>query len=580
MKRFKVAFWVSLVLPVMALAILMLRSFGEHSRLVAFTLYGIGWVLFIVALLSSQTLRSKLSTHAPSARALWQLWQRPVLTALALVAIAIVGLVLLPPGHAEIDDLPVEKLTLRIDQDLSAVEQTSVQLHKILERSVLLLTGGNLDTPESKAALAGAWAGYVDCAVALDQFIDAYKFFYRINPLEHEGLNSRSFLIAYTALAAQTDAGLSLIAAVGNDRNLETWLDEPHPELGLQGRSYFQFRQGLTRADTLLRLNAGFAYLQMLNTAWRLQGEREQRLVTLAQKNYKNALQQVGQKPQVVTDNPLDYFEATAFSGWFPLQKAVAIGMSEIRTTGRENFVSPADIALAHQKLEPGDILLERRNWYLTNVGLPGFWPHAAYFTGTLEEMDHYFDEEARTASNGLAPSEYLQRNLPKVFAAFHSGCGHDPCRITEAVGEGVILSSLQHSAHADYFAALRPRQSKADKLGSILRAFTHYGKPYDYDFDFVTDSAIVCSELVYKSVQPVGEHRGVHFDLVTTSGRLVLPPNDIVRKFDEEYGKPEAELDFVLFFDGNEAERKAIERGAEELRHSWQRPKWDVAQP
>jgi hypothetical protein len=374
---------------------------------------------------------------------------------------------------------------------------------------------------------------------------------------------------------------LTIVNSVGSNRNLETWLDEAHPDFGLGSRSYFQFRQGLARSDTLMRLNAGFAYLQVLDKAGRLDGDREQRLVKMAEENYAEGMRALGKEPELVTDNPLDYFEATAFTGWFPLQKAIAVGMSEIRTTGRENFVSEADVATAYQKLEPGDVLLERRNWYLTNVGLPGFWPHAAYYTGNLEDLDKYFTgQDVLQITEGLPPSRYLQQKFPSVFARYQAGCEHDPCRVIEAVGEGVILNSLEHSARADYLGALRPRQSKADKLNSLLRAFGHFGKPYDYDFDFVTDTAIVCSELVYKCVQPVAEHKGVNFTLVTTSGRLVLPPNNIIRKFDEEYGKPEAELDFVLFFDGNEEQQRAIERGPDELRASWRRPKWDVAQP
>jgi hypothetical protein len=157
---------------------------------------------------------------------------------------------------------------------------------------------------------------------------------------------------------------------------------------------------------------------------------------------------------------------------------------------------------------------------------------------------------------------------------------GGEVPRVIEAIGEGVVVSSLEHSAHADYFAALRTSQTKAQKLDSLMRAFSHFGKPYDYNFDFVTDDAIVCSELVYKSVEPTEENPGVEFELVTTSGRQVLPPNDIIRKFDEEFGTTEAELEFVLFFDGNEELGQAVERSEEVLRDSWRRPKWDILQP
>lgn len=580
-RRIKVAFWVSLILPLVALSVLMLRAFDPYTRPVAYALYASGWVLFIVALAGSTRVRQGVSDRRGAIVSWWQDWQRPVITAVALGAIGILGVVLLPVGHSNLDELPVTILGPRIEKDLGDLEREARQLNAVRARVAPLFAAASLDNGEAKAALAGAWASYYDNAVALDQWVNAYKFFYRINPLEHEGLNSRAFLIAYTSLVLQVRHGLTLVSSVGNNRNLETWLDEAHPELGLNTRSYFQFRQGLTRPDTLMRLNAGFGYLQILDKAGRLQGERERRLVEIATENYREAMISLGKKPEVVADNPLDYFEATAFTGWFPLQKAIAVGMSEIRTTGRENFVSEADVATAYKKLEPGDVLLERRNWYLTNVGLPGFWPHAAYYTGSLADLDAYFvGEEVTAITNGLSLSQYLKEKFPAVHAKYQANCEHDPCRVIEAVGEGVILNSLEHSARADYLAALRPKQSKADKLGSLLRAFGHFSKPYDYDFDFITDTAIVCSELVYKCVQPTAEHKGVRFNLVTTSGRLVLPPNNIIRKFDEEYGKPEAELDFVLFFDGNEEEQRAIERGAEELRASWRRPKWDVAQP
>jgi hypothetical protein len=125
----------------------------------------------------------------------------------------------------------------------------------------------------------------------------------------------------------------------------------------------------------------------------------------------------------------------------------------------------------------------------------------------------------------------------------------------------------------------LRPCLSRSEKFKAILRAYGFLGRPYDFDFDFSTDRALVCSEVVYKAYLPGPGSRGLRFALTTSAGRHVVAPNDIIRKFDFEHGTDRADLDHVLFLDGSEETGRAIERGEAELRASWRRPKWDIAQ-
>jgi len=59
--------------------------------------------------------------------------------------------------------------------------------------------------------------------------------------------------------------------------------------------------------------------------------------------------------------------------------------------------------------------------------------------------------------------------------------------------------------------------------------------------------------------------------------GRTTLPPNDVVRQWDEQHGTDAAQLDFVAFLDGRVSEDRAVEADEAALRASWRRPKWEL---
>ncbi|MGH9722018.1 MAG: protein tyrosine phosphatase, partial [Bryobacteraceae bacterium] len=107
--------------------------------------------------------------------------------------------------------------------------------------------------------------------------------------------------------------------------------------------------------------------------------------------------------------------------------------------------------------------------------------------------------------------------------------------------------------------------------------AFGYAGRPYDFNFDFLTDAALVCTELVYKSYEPAADMRGLRFPLVDVMGRKVTPANLLVRQFDEQFGTARQQFDLVLFLDGVERARKAIEASIDAFRASWKRPKWHI---
>jgi hypothetical protein len=208
------------------------------------------------------------------------------------------------------------------------------------------------------------------------------------------------------------------------------------------------------------------------------------------------------------------------------------------------------------QMLKPGDILLERRNWFLSNAFLPGYWPHAALYIGTPEEV----------AAMGLDKDPRVAKHWDKFAPRDEHGHPHV---IIEALSEGVVFASIEHSiGGGDSVAILRPRLTTEQIKEGICRAFSHAGKCYDFEFDFFSTDKIVCTELVFRAYDGT-----IQFGLVDVMGRKTLPAIEIVRKFNAEYGREDAQLEFIAFLDGEESKGDAQLRDVETFMATVKRP-------
>jgi hypothetical protein len=260
---------------------------------------------------------------------------------------------------------------------------------------------------------------------------------------------------------------------------------------------------------------------------------------------------------------------------------AEALGDTRVRRVGKY-LVDRGLRERLDDQLEPGDILLARKNWYLSNVGLPGFWPHAILYLGTPDKLRAHFDRpEVRALGRDLGGDDFpdaLAKRYPEAWAAY-GGMDHgEPRRVIEAVSEGVVFSSLA-ACTGDYVAALRPRLDPLDRAKAIAQAFAQFGKPYDFDFDFATDHALVCTELVWRASRPAPGKAGLSLELSSMAGRMTLPANDIARQYADRFGAPGQELDFVAFIDASEGDKRAFFSNEEAFRASASRLKWDIAQ-
>ena len=137
-------------------------------------------------------------------------------------------------------------------------------------------------------------------------------------------------------------------------------------------------------------------------------------------------------------------------------------------------------------KLQPGDVFVTRHDDAVSNLFLPGFWPHAALWLGADD---------------------------------------HD---ILEAKKDGVLLRDIDETLEVDAFLVLRPKLSATLVSQALDRARTHKGKLYDFIFDFSTSDRLVCTEVVYRGFHGIGE---IDFTLEDVAGRFCLPAESLINQ-------------------------------------------------
>jgi len=562
----KIILYLGILLIMLSFIILILKLFSNYNA-IAMTLTGItGFVLLIYSFFLEDIKKHRLAIILTISGI--------ILVYILLVVFPLERNIFLQTTEKEIND--------RIDRDLDLVpiyikglEKSYLQIEENKELFRKRPTDLNYEEKEKVLEL---WSLYLNHILELEKLKEVHKHFYQINYLKYPDMNLRSFLIAYSSFIANHKHALLLQNLIGNNKEIETILNEKRDELSIPKNSYFRIKNGNTHPETLIQLNAGYTNLIFLKKTGRLNSKREKELINYSKQNYLNAYKIGGRTPQRFLENPSDYFQKNSFKAWFPFQVAGSKGISMTRTALRENFITESQIKDIKPELEPGDIMLQRRNWYLTNIGLPGFWPHSAIFIGNLSEMDNYFNN--LTILKNKTASGYIKEKYPKVYTDLEEkDTDKNSKSVIESKRPGVIVKTLKDSAKADYLGVLRPIMTKEDKFKAIIESFKYYRRPYDFDFDFITDNEIVCSELVYKAYFPKEDKEGINFTLIEKAGRIVLPPNNIVKKFDEEYNQEGSELGFVLFLDGSEENQNASRKSIEEFRKSWKRPKWDIVQ-
>jgi hypothetical protein len=504
-------------------------------------------------------------------------------------SLSIIVLLLFWCAATRADVVPLRKLDRAQQDERIAGDLKAVEIYRtgLLKTTAFALQQTNL-FPQTKSALTDlprredkeilwqTWKSYLDYLLALDTIDHYHREFYRLSKGERE----RSFLAGYAAFLAKYRCGLEFIEAAKNNPLLDKILNDPVPELGLPAGTYAKIKFQYLNVATATDFAARRVLFETMSSA--TPESLRQKMDADTDFIWKMGR---GKGETLTAANALTIVQNVGNTTWLPVQAGVAEWMGDTKVYRRgRSLISESQIQQLQPDLQPGDVLLVRHEWYLSNVGLPGFWPHAALYIGTPEERERFFaDPEVTTwvrdqkISSGSL-DELLKSRSPDAYArSLETPVKNHPVRVMEAISEGVSFNPLEHSADADSLVVLRPLLPKTEKAIALLRAFHYTGRPYDFNFDFATDSELVCSELVFKCYEPSQGHRGLHLPLVEMLGRPLLPPNEIVRQFDMQSADGTAQFQFVAFLDGYEREGKAKPATVGEFRQSWHRPKWHV---
>ncbi len=171
--------------------------------------------------------------------------------------------------------------------------------------------------------------------------------------------------------------------------------------------------------------------------------------------------------------------------------------------------------------LQPGDIIMDKTSFAMTDRLIPGHFGHVAIWLGRPDQLEELglFDPAVNTYGDSLKNALEWKDKL------MEGKC------ILEALRPGVVINTIEHFLYVDEVLILRLKpqavggEEELKKLRSriVCRAMHHLGQRYDFNFDVNTANTIVCSELAYQAYP-----QNIAWPLTRTAGRWTISPDQV----------------------------------------------------
>lgn len=200
-------------------------------------------------------------------------------------------------------------------------------------------------------------------------------------------------------------------------------------------------------------------------------------------------------------------------------------------------------------KLQPGDILFNRRVLSVAAIIFKGFWRHTGIFLGTPHMLSGKFDQdEAIIAYYGVPFTKYLSRHHPKAYNQFETVSCKGSSFI-ESNLPGVTISNFEKFADVVFAAAIRPNLPNLEIALAIEEAFRHHGKGFNFFLSFKNENRLTCTQLIYVAYRPNHNNkRGIPFTISEYYGVPTMTANELMGHFVKGVNDKNPFFTFVFF--------------------------------
>jgi uncharacterized protein YycO len=386
---------------------------------------------------------------------------------------------------------------------LEALEDVRDDARRAIERGYF--------TPEEDDRLRAWFARYLTARAGLLETIDD------LTPMAEgdvagvdEGTQLRGFVIAYTAACLLVRAARCFIEDFATHKLVQRKLNETEPARRVPRKQYTMIYRSLTRPVNAWRLAEAMRFADDHRAAINALAGDEQMGSIVGFLNKSEESLRVGVDRYLKARlryrwHSLRRRRASAVQqGLFRILEAFGRVIADVRNPWHTDRLTDPVRQQLSELLRPGDIIIARHDDALSNLFLPGYWPHAALHVGL--------------------PS--TRQALPIVIDEARAGRWIEPRRVLEARKDGVLFRPLEDTLTVDAVTILRPELGEPDIARAISNAIAHEGKLYNFDFDFFTADRLVCTEVIYRAYEGVG---GIEFPLTRRAGWLTLSAEDIV---------------------------------------------------